>query len=760
MTYRRSALPVSADPRALARAARRHVLGAVAATAAALFTAGPAGANPVSTDTVTAELVPVIAAVTPGEPVPLVLRLDVRAGWHVYWRNPGDSGLPPTVAWTLPGGVAAGPLRFPTPERFPVGPLVNYGYGGEVLFPTTLATSPALTGRGSLPIEAAVDWLVCADICIPESATLGLALPVGSAASDAARPDLGDRAAAALPVVVDWPARGSAIARTVRLEVDLPVGFRSDAVPSGYFPFEDGMIDHAAPQRITRSGDRLTIETTPGYRLQTTDAALDLDGLIVFADPDRGSAARSGYQIAVAIADDPPSTPAGAAAGTGGHADPAAGGDDRAVVAVGLGAAGAPTPAAELSVSVAIGFAVLGGLLLNLMPCVFPVLMLKALGALDTARVAPARARAHGLAYGAGVLATFGALAGVLVTLIAAGAQIGWGFQLQSPLVVAGLAYLFLVVGLNLSGMFAVGTGVMGLGGGVRDDGSSLVGSAATGALAVVVATPCTAPFMGAAVGYALGQPPATGVAVFLALGVGMASPFVLLSFAPAVARRLPRPGPWMERLRQVMAFPMYATAVWLVWVLGRQSGADVVAAVLSGAVVLGFGLWVFGATRAGGPAWRLVGGAVALAALVGAGVIAHGATASDRAAATAAADPPANARQGDGPWQLYSPAALEAARRAGTPVFVNFTAAWCITCLVNEQVALSTAAVDRRFDEAGVVRLKGDWTRRDPEITAALARFGRSGVPFYVLYPPGAAPVVLPQLLTEDSVLAALADL
>jgi thiol:disulfide interchange protein DsbD len=391
-----------------------------------------------------------------------------------------------------------------------------------------------------------------------------------------------------------------------------------------------------------------------------------------------------------------------------------------------------PTPVA-LAV-----FAALGGLILNLMPCVFPVLSLKALG---FAAAEPAERHRHAWLYGAGGVLSFLLVAGALIALRGAGMAVGWGFQLQSPGFVIGLAYLFVAMGLSLSGLVHFGGRFMNLGNSLASDGGDR-GAFFTGALAVVVASPCTAPFMGTALGFALTQPTPVALAVFAALGAGMAAPLVLLGHSALARRLLPRPGAWMQRLQQLLAFPLYATALWLFWVAGRQAGVDTMTAALGGALLLALALWLW---STGG--WRRGAALLALVAAVAAG--------SYRGEAPAAG----SLAGGHAAW---SEAAVREAQAAGTPVFVDFTADWCITCLANERTVLETSTVQSAFAERGVRYLVADWTNRDPVIAGFLARQGRSGIPLYLLYPgrPGAAPVVLPQLLRKGLVLEALADL
>jgi len=428
---------------------------------------------------------------------------------------------------------------------------------------------------------------------------------------------------------------------------------------------------------------------------------------------------------------------------------------DRTLAAMPVAAAGGAASGEGVGILEAIGLAFLGGLLLNLMPCVFPILSMKALSLVQAASGARREARAHGLLYVAGVLASFLIVAGVLLGLRAGGESIGWGFQLQSSWFVLLLAYLMFVIGLNLAGMFSFSGGrLAGMGDALtRRSGGS--GAFFTGVLAVVVATPCTAPFMGVALGFALSQPTMIALAIFLALGLGMALPFLLLSLFPQALRLLPRPGPWMERFRQFLAFPMFATAAWLVWVLAQQSGPTGLALALAGMVLIGFALWLL--RQLGGV--RKAASRVAYAGFAAIALLTALATVAFIDSPVVAATSASRTQASDGEWQPWSVERVKEAQAQGKPVFVNFTAAWCITCLVNERTTLSTDSVRNKFAAAGVVRLKGDWTRRDKAISDALAEFGRSGVPLYVIYPPDKAqkPRVLPQILTEAGVLAEL---
>jgi thiol:disulfide interchange protein DsbD len=659
-----------------------------------------AQAEIVRTDRVTARLVPEVAQAAPGETVWVGLHLDIAEGWHTYWRNPGDSGQATALDWTLPQGIVAGDIVWPHPEALPFGPLVNYGYEDEALHlvPITLPEDWPL-GR-PVRLEAAARWLVCADICVPEDGTVALTVPTGPVTEpDPTAGSLFQRFRARVP---EPPGFDVAATNGARLElvVDRPLARGAEA---HFFPARPGVIEPAAEQRLRRGPESFTL----GLEAKADASPARLAGVLVVSE-------RFGPQTfteAFAVAPELTAAPTAAR----------------------------PPP----TLLTAVALALAGGVLLNLMPCVFPVLSMKALALVQTGAAARGRARVEGIAYTAGVLVTFLAVGGALVAARLAGAQVGWGFQLQSPLVVAALAYLLFAIGLNLSGLFAV-AGPAGAGGGLVRDGAS--GAFFTGALAVVVATPCTAPFMATALGFALVQPPPVTLAVFAALGLGLALPFLLVSLVPALARRLPRPGPWMVRLRQGLAFPMYASAAWLVWVLARQAGPDAVLAVLAGATLLAFGLWLAApAERRPHRASRAVGivaAVAALALLAVPAVLRTDAVAAETAAAGEA-------------WTVER---LDAARGEGGPVLVNMTAAWCLTCKVNEQVALSGARFDALLARTGTTYLVGDWTNRDATISAFIDRFAHPGVPLYVVYPAdGGAPEVLPQVLTPRTIAHAL---
>ncbi|TGD92276.1 protein-disulfide reductase DsbD family protein [Methylobacterium nonmethylotrophicum] len=676
---------------------------------------------------VRASLVAEPAAIEPGKAFAVGVRMVMKPGWHVYWRNPGDSGLPPEVNWTLPEGFSAGAIDWPAPTRIPVAHLVNHGFKGETVLLTQVTPPATLPAGRPVNLDAKLSYLACEEICIPGSADLRLTLPVAeagtSAGADPRNAELFAKARDALPDASPWPVRLTQDGKRLVLHLDAE-GLKPDAVRAvHFFPYAETAIENAAAQDLTVDASGLHLALTRA----TPDEPMpgDLPGVLTFEE----GGADGPVRRALAIGTAPTTAPA---AGAVGEAAPAPSGGDEA-----------------LTLWTAVGLALLGGLLLNLMPCVFPVLSIKVLSLVQHSGEPPARVRLHGLAYTAGVLAAFLALAGILIILKSGGAGVGWGFQLQSPVVVAALAYLLFAMGLSLSGVVHVGAGITGIGDGLTRR-SGLQGSFFTGVLATVVATPCTAPFMGTAVGFALTQTPFFSLMVFASLGLGLALPFLILTTWPAVVRRLPRPGAWMETVKGVLAFPIYATVAWLVWVLAQQVGPSSLFATLIGLVLVGSAAWIWERARAAGPlGMRLAQGAALAALLAVAGLTASlaGDSGSARVGATAEADG----------VEPFTQARLDGLRTEGRSVFVNMTAAWCITCQVNERTAIATDDVRAAFKARNVAYLKGDWTNQNPEITRLLERHGRSGVPLYLLYEGSAPPAVLPQILTKGLVLAEL---
>ncbi len=679
----------------------------------------------VTTPQVRAELVAhAPQGVVAGQPLWLGLKIEHQPHWHTYWKNPGDSGLPTTLAWTLPAGVSAGGIEWPTPSKLPIGPLMNYGYEGTVLLPVAV-TVPSDFKADTLNVKLSASWLVCKDICIPEDGEFALELPARAATAGQAA--LFAAARAALPQPVPGAQATAAVqdgALVLRV-AGLPAGWQGRALT--FFPETEGVIHNAAqPQGAWQGGEwtvRVPLDPQRSAAPQAMPAVLTAPGqpagLLV-------QVAVTTPWPAVTAPPSPPTAPGEAAATT--PLEPA-------------------TP--PISLALALLFALAGGVLLNLMPCVFPVLSLKVLG--FAAHGADRRALlAGGLAYTAGVVVSFVALAALLLALRAGGEQLGWGFQLQSPAVVATLAALFTLIGLNLAGVFELGSVLPSSLASARVR-HPVVDSALTGVLAVAVASPCTAPFMGASLGLAMTLPAWQALAVFAALGLGMALPYLAASLSPGLARLLPRPGVWMAHFKTLMAFPMFATVVWLVWVLGQQVGIDGVAAVLALLLTLAFAAWALG-SPALGPRARGGFGAASLVLMAAALFWALPALRQEAAAQVPSA--------GD-TWQPWSAERVAQAQAAGQPVFVDFTAAWCVTCQFNKRTTLARAEVQTAFADRRVLLLRADWTRRDPAITAELTRLGRNGVPVYALYSPGrAGPRLLSEILSVDEIRAALSAL
>ncbi|MBX9945710.1 MAG: thioredoxin family protein [Reyranella sp.] len=698
----------------------------------ALLAAGPAVAQSVvQTDNVRAELLSEVATVKPGEPFWVGLRQTIRPKWHTYWKNPGDSGLPTEIAWTLPAGATAEPIVWPTPHLFNIGGIVNYGFKDEAML--LVRITPPADLAGPLKVAADANWLVCEDVCIPEEGKFELVLPAGAGAAATPAPPavrtLFETARRSLPIESPWPARYG-VSKTGDPTVIVEArGLKAETIRDIYFfPAEWGPVASMARQNASLTTEGIVLPLRRG------DAKVALPerlaGTLVLTEKTAGGDVKQAFDVSAKL-------------------DPAFVPPARAL--------GAVDGSEQLSLVQALLFAVLGGLILNLMPCVFPVLAMKAAAFARLAGHARGEMRRDGLAYTAGVLASFGAMAAVVLAIRASVGEVTWGFQFQSPVFSLLIAYLFFTVGLNLSGVFEIGGRLAGVGQGLAARGGT-TGAFFTGVLAVIVATPCTAPFMAAALGFALSQPAPATVAVLLAMGLGLALPYLALSMTPALQRLMPRPGPWMDRLRQFLAFPMYASAVWMIWVLTQQTGSDGVVYALGGMILIAFAVWVL---RLGGEAapvsWRRRGIAAAAVLLALAATLRL-----DNGAATAASNPggPASGVSFEG-WERFSRDRMNQAVAAGQPVFVDFTAAWCITCLVNEKVALETPASRRAFEQAGVVKLKGDWTNRDAEITAVLKEVGRAGVPLYLFWAPGAdRPKILPQVLTEAMILSELSSL
>ncbi|MDE1169627.1 MAG: protein-disulfide reductase DsbD family protein [Verrucomicrobium sp.] len=620
----------------------------------------------------------------------VALRLTTTPGWHTYWRNPGDAGLATSIEWKLPSGWSAGPIEWPVPQLISLPPLMSYGYEGEAW----LLTEVKASGPGAL--HATVRWLECsADTCIPASADFTLALPA------AAAPGKDPRIAAARAALPQpWPGTAAVKAEGDADVVELSGGPSLGTLRARFLPFDSGLIDNAAPQLSVHASGGGTWRVKRDANAPALKPGATVDGLLAGIDEAAGKPV--GWQVALRVAEVP-----------------------------------APSSASGFSWLLVFG-AFAGGLLLNLMPCVLPVLALKVLSLTRSGA-----GKREGLLFTLGVLVSFWGLAGLLLALRATGEKIGWGFQLQSPSFVILMAALFLLIALNLFGLFEVGLMASGAAGRASGRG----GAFWSGVLAVLVASPCTAPFMGSALGVALTASPWVALVLFTSLGLGLAAPYLVLAANPAWLRFVPKPGPWMERLRQFLGFPMLAAALWLVWVDAAQVGLAGGFLLLAALLVLSLAAWLYGLSLQPGRPGAKAFLSIAAVVLAGAALT----------VAMARQEPQAAAASGQGAWEHFTPDRLAALRAEGKPVFVDFTATWCLSCQVNRRIALEDAAVRRKFQEKGVALLEADWTSRDPGVTAALAGFGRQSVPLYVLYVPGEEPRVLPQLLTPGLVLKAL---
>jgi thiol:disulfide interchange protein DsbD len=689
--------------------------------------AGDGGPGPVKAQHLTAELVSLGPSIAPGGKQIVGLVLTLEDGWHVYWVNAGDSGEPPKIDWTLPDGFTAGPMQFPIPQRLPLGPLMDFGYEDHVAFPITIAAASSAT-PGPAHLDAQISWLVCREVCVPGKAHLGLDLNVQPNAPDPSREAkvgaLGE-ALTNLPKPLPSDANISARADATRIAITLIDGTR-ESEPEFYpFDHDTNPIVNAADQAADshRNGATLYLQRSP----QVPELPATLHGLLKLSD-------NEAYDVTIPVI------------------------------------AGAVTPppahiAGSMTAVAAIGLAFLGGIILNLMPCVFPVLFLKALGLVQTTTNADEQSRkgllTHGLVYALGIVLSFWAIVAALLGVRAGGHHAGWGFQLQSPAFIAILASFLFLFALSLAGQFDIGLTLTSVGGSLAQK-QGYAGSFFTGVLATVVATPCTAPLMGAAVGFALAQPPVIAFAVFTALALGLAAPYVLLSWQPAWARLLPRPGAWMEVLKQLTAVPLFATTIWLAWVYGQLfpagEGVSQIVFLLAAFLVLAIAGWTLGRW----PAKRESRFAAALLMLLAIAIPMRELRATRRDAAPAAAAATTAAVQStSGPlvWQPYSEQTISQARGAGRPVFIDFTAAWCLSCQVNERLVLKSPEVEREFRTRNFALLRADWTNEDDAITKKLASLGRAGVPTYVIYPAAQAEAadVLPELLTKNLVLNAI---
>jgi thiol:disulfide interchange protein len=668
---------------------------------------------------VTVRLLVPPAQIYPGENFLAGADFKLEDGWHVYWTNAGDSGEPPSISWKLPQGITAGAMQFPAPKRLPLGPLMDFGYEDEVVFPVPIQVAANFEPKGAqTAIGGHLTWLVCREVCIPGKADLSVSRAALAAAPAAPGVDAaGQESIAKYQALVP---KELPVGDTAQFESN-PKGFVLDVTTGAqqasaqFFPLDETVIANAAPQPARALAHGVELTLTKDENIPAVPRALN--GVVELAD---------GTAYVVHAAEAPAS---------------------------GTGAAGSTIQSSWTDTVQAAAFALVGGILLNLMPCVFPVLFIKGLALVQSSQQERRQLRAHGWMYTLGILVSFWAVVGVLLVLRAAGRQLGWGFQFQSPVFLALMAMLLFFLGLALAGQFEIGLSLTSAGGTLTQQ-HGFSGSFFTGVLAMVVATPCTAPFMGAAIGYALAHSSVVSFAVFTALGLGLAVPYLALAYFPGWARLLPKPGAWMEVLKQAVAVPIFGTVIWLVWVFAQIAGDNALIGLLVAFLLLAIAGWVLGRWPGERPAMAIA--ALVLIAAMAAPVWAVRHLGTDSASTAGAG------RQAASGWEPFTPTLVAQDRAQGRAVFVDFTASWCLSCQVNERVILQSAAVQQHLKASGVATVRADWTNQDADITKALAALGRSGVPTYAIYPadPAAQPQVLPEVLTQGIVIDALESL
>ncbi|MBK1878908.1 protein-disulfide reductase DsbD family protein [Pelagicoccus mobilis] len=681
--------------------------------------------GPVDTGEVEAELVADVAAIRPGQEFQLALRLKMDPHWHVYWINPGDTGLVPEISWELPEGFEVAGMEFPVPHRIPTPPLMSYGYEDEIFLLMRAKAPESLEPGEVVRLNGHASWLVCEEACIPGDAKLGLELLVSESGETLAPAEYA-REIAETRSELPHEAEGGVLA-TEDLGDTLVVSLQWDGLEGvelkePYFYVEQiSVADSAKEQSFDLVGNVLRVAIPKSEYFEAPEAGYS--GLLYSGN---GFAAAGGLEaVRFHVAGDIAAI--GGAGGTGS----------------GLGAG-----SFEIGFAQALLYAFLGGMILNLMPCVFPVLSIKVLGFVQQSGEDKGKVLKHGVAFTVGVLVSFWILAGTLIGLRAAGDSLGWGFQLQQPEFVVVMLVVMFLFGLSMAGVFEMGTSAIGLQGKVKSEGYT--GSFFSGVIATAVATPCTGPFMGQALGYALTLSAFQSLTIFSFLALGMAAPYLVLSANPALINKLPRPGAWMETFKQVMAFPMFATCIWLIWLLGAHMGNDGLLLVLGGLLVVAIGAWIYGrwSTPMRKRTTQRIASALALLTVLG-GIWMM--LPKDHAEA-----------EGELPWQAYSPELVDRLSAGGKPVFVDFTADWCLTCKANEVRLFGSDKVLDRIEKMDVQLVQADWTKKDSVITKALAKYGRSSVPLYLLYDgkPGSEPKVLPQVLSPDAFLDSLDEI
>ncbi len=676
------------------------------------------------TSQVSLQLVSETTTLQPGQTHWLALHMRIGGGWHTYWRNPGDTGLETSIDWQLPAGISAGEMRWPVPEVIAEPPLYTFGYHGSLYYLIPLTVAENYQGADKISIKAEVNWLECKEVCLPGSQVIELGLTVSAqqAQADAQWQETFAAARSMLPLEEsEWQISARYNGDRLQIEALPPEWFSSELTGLQFYPYQTMLVKYADQQTLSRSGKSYLLSVT--LDANRTETPSRIEGVLVAEPGWRGEGSEKGLQINIPL--------------TQGQ--------------IRQGTANGPA-----SIWLALLFSFLGGIILNLMPCVLPVLSIKILGFVQQAHEEKTKAWHHGALFTGGVLASFWILAGTLLILRAGGEQLGWGFQLQSPLFLIFLSVFMLLFGLSMFGVFEIGTSLTTVANKTQG-ASGLFGSFISGVTATVVATPCTAPFMGSALGFALTQPAWISMTIFTFLGLGMAAPYVLLSSIPALLKFVPRPGRWMESLKQFMGFLLVATVIWLLWVLGLQAGSNVVIFIMLILLLVSVGGWIYGrwGHLAMPPKTRVIATIIAAVFILAPTV--YGLTNWKTFAADVNLG---GVTKAEGmAWENFDEEKIQAARAAGRAVFVDFTAAWCLSCQVNEKVAFGNAEVQQAFHDKNILPLKADWTSRDEKITRALAAFGRNSVPLYVYYPAktGSEPVILPEIISPGIVLEAL---
>lgn len=660
---------------------------------------------PVQADMVTPQ-----TSIQSGTPFLVGIKLKMAPHWKIYWKNPGDSGAATQIKWNLPEGFTAGPIQWPVPEKHETGGLIGYGYTNDVLLLAQITPPKNLSPNANFEISADVKWVSCNDSCVPGNATVAVTLPA-SAASTPTNSDVLKEVSATqqhLPTSIDKNQFSvTQIGNSLILHFK-PETKQTDIKQAVFFADEPNLINLQAKEQWKKTGEdyQLTMVTAPGSTLPS-----HLQGVLVVSD---NHASQQAFQVNAPFSDHVASTNSDAIS----------------------------------SLSLAMALAFVGGMILNLMPCVLPVIALKIFSFVKLAQQKRSTILKHGAIYSFGVLASFWVLSGGLLLLRAYGAGIGWGFQLQEPLFVVSLAIILFLLGLSLFGVFELGASLISLGQ-KSSTTSPLMGSFFSGVLATLVATPCTGPLLGPALGFAITLSPISALLVFSCMGLGMAAPYLIFSAFPKLIRFLPKPGNWMITFKQIMGFLMMGTVIWLIWVFGAQTGITALFALLIALLVLSVGAWIFG--RWGTPTRkrivRIIGISIASLTLIsGTGLAIYSSHHFNESTVQVS-------HQENG-WQNFSAEKIQKLRAEGKSVFVDFTAKWCLICQANK-VTLHSAVVEKAFDHANVVKMEADWTKNDPSITKELQKFGRTGVPLYVLYPAdiNQSPIILPQTLTSNIV-------